>query len=210
MINNAQAIKKRDPNWLIYWSKSEDGTPISCNTFHLTDFFNKNKKNKKRSCSEGFNCSENNFEKVINESNDPYLMRMFLIVSNIVDETFFHLLNHHYDEFRSTFPLPRMESLKRKAEIGNANLIYQRDFDDEKEKRFYNILFREVTDILVQHLWRHGANETKRSFIDGLIDHCSEYHKQTYYYDHLINSIKSQAKFTFVAPLLYSGLRKEI
>ena len=210
MINNTQAIKDRDPNWLIYWSKSEDGTPISCNTFHLIDFFNKNEKNKKRNCSKGFVCSEDDFKTVIDESNDPYLMRMFLIVSNIVDETFFHLLNHHYEEFRFTFPLPRMESLKRKCEIGNVNLIHQRDFEDEKEKMLYNILFREVTDILVQDLWRHGANETKRGFIDGLMDHCNECHKQTYYSDHVINSIKSQAKFTFVTPLFYSGLRKEI
>ena len=145
MVNKLKNLKDRNPNWLIYWSKSEDGKPICCNTFYLIDFFNKNERHKKRSCSEGFHYSENNFEKIINESDDPYLMRMFLIVSNIVDETFFHLLNHHYDEFRSTFPLPRMESLKRKGEIGNVNLIHQRDFEDEKEKRLYIELFLEVT-----------------------------------------------------------------
>ena len=85
-----------------------------------------------------------------------------------------------------------------------------RDFEDEKEKRLYNILFREVTDIFVQDLWRHGANETKRGFIDGLMDHCSECHKQTYYSDHVINSIKSQAKLSVITPLFYSALRKEI
>jgi hypothetical protein len=210
MINNTQAIKDRDPNRLIYWSKSEDGTLVSCNTFHLIDVFNKNEKNKKRSCSEGFNYSENNFERVINESNDPYLMRMFLIVANITDETFFHLLNHHYDEFRSTFPLPRMESLKRKGEIGNVNLIHQRDFEDEKEKRLYIDLFREVTDIIIQDLWHYGANNTRRGFIDGLMDHCSECHKEIYYSDQVINCIRSQAKMTFVYPPFYSALRKEI
>ena len=207
---NLKYLKDRNPNWLIHWSKNEDESYMCCNTFYLIDFFNKNEKNKKRSCSEGFHYSENNFEKVINESNDPYLMRMFLIVSNIVDETFFHLLNHHYEEFRSSFAVPRMESHKKRGEVGNINLIHLRDFEDEKEKRLYNILFREVTDIFVQDLWRHGANETKRGFIDGLMDHCSECHKQTYYSDHVINSIKSQAKLTFVAPLFYSALRKEI
>jgi len=210
MINNTQAIKDRNPYWLIHWSTSEDGKPICCNTFHLIDFFKKNEKNKKRSCSEGFHYSENNFEKVINESDDPYLMRMFLIVSNIVDETFFHLLNHHYDEFRSIFPLPRMESLKRKGEIGNINLIHQRDFEDEKEKKLYNELFREVTGIIIQDLWSHGASDTKRGFIDGLMDHCSECHKQTYYSDQVIGCIRTQAKMSVILPPFYSAQRHEI
>ena len=210
MIDNTKTIKDRDPNWLIYWSKNKDGTSRCCNTFDLIDFFNINEKNKKRHCSHGFNYCECDFEKVINESNDPHLMRTFLVVANIVDETFFHLLNHHYEEFRSSFAVPRMESHKKRGEVGNINLIHLRDFEDEKEKRLYNILFREVTDIFVQDLWHHGANETKRGFIDGLMDHCSDCHKQTYYSDHVINSIKSQAKLTFVAPLFYSALRKEI
>ena len=210
MIDNTKTIKDRDPYWLINWSKNKDESPICCNTFHLIDFFNKNEKSKQRHCSDGFDYCECDFEKVVNESNDPHLMRMFLVVTNIVDETFFHLLNHHYKEFRSNFPLPRMESHKKRGKVGNINLIHLRDFEDEKEKRLYNILFREVTDIFIQDLWRHGANETKRGFIDGLMDHCSECHKQTYYSDQVINCIRSQAKMTFVYPPFYSALRKEI
>ena len=95
MIDNTKTIKDRDPNSLIYWSKNKDGSSKCCNTFDLIDFFNINEKNKKRHCSYGFNYCECDFEKVINESNDPHLMRMFLVATNIVDETFFHLLNHH-------------------------------------------------------------------------------------------------------------------
>ena len=97
MIDNTKTIKDRDPNWLIYWSKNKDGSSKCCNTFDLIDFFNINEKNKKRHCSYGFNYCECDFEKVINESNDPHLMRMFLVATNIVDETFFHLLNYHYE-----------------------------------------------------------------------------------------------------------------
>jgi hypothetical protein len=210
MINNTKTIKDRDPYWLINWSKNKDGSPICCNTFHLIDFFIKNEKNKKRHCSDEFNYCECDFEKVVNESNDPHLMRTFLVVTNIVDETFFHLLNHHYEEFRSTFPLPRMESHSKRGEVGNINLIHLREFEDEKDKRLYIDLFREVTDILIQDLWHYGANDTRRGFIDGLMDHCSECHKETYYSDQVINCIRSQAKMTFVYPPFYSALRKEI
>ena len=46
MINKLKNLKDRNPNWLIYWSKSEDGKPIYCNTFHLIDFFKKNERHR--------------------------------------------------------------------------------------------------------------------------------------------------------------------
>ena len=54
------------------------------------------------------------------------------------------------------------------------------------------------------------GGDTRRGFIDGLMDHCSECHKETYYSDQVINCIRSQAKMTFVYPPFYSALRKEI
>ena len=67
--------------------------------FLLNRFFNENEKGKKRHCLDGFDYCECDFENVINESSDPDLMRVFLTISNIVNETIFHLLNHYYKEF---------------------------------------------------------------------------------------------------------------
>ena len=121
----------RDPDSLYKWIKNEDGTHESCNIFHLVDFFNKNENGKKRHCSDGFHFCECDFENVIKESSDPDLMRVFLTAANIIDETIFHLLNDHYKEFRTIFPLPRYESHEKRGEVGNINLIHERNLNEQ-------------------------------------------------------------------------------
>ena len=140
----------RDPDSLYKWIVNKDGTFESCNIFHLIDFFNQSESNKNRHCSESFHFCECDFESVITDSNDPDLMRNFLIAANIIDETLFHILNQKYEEFRNIFPLPRFESHEKRGEVGNINLMHKRDHKDEQERVSYSRFNYEVTAINFQ------------------------------------------------------------
>jgi hypothetical protein len=189
----------RDPDSLYKWIKNEDGTFESCNIFHLIDFFNENEKGKKRHCSNGFHFCECDFENVIKESSDPDLMRVFLTAANIIDETIFHLLNHHYKEFRTIFPLPRFESHEKRGEVGNINLIHERNLN-EQDRLSYNQFNHEVSSIMIA--------ETDFRFLARISDDS----EVSYQYDlhDVVKSMRSQTKMCAMATVFYSALRREI
>ena len=189
----------RDPDSLYKWIKNEDGTFESCNIFNLIDFFNENEKGKKRHCSKGFHFCECDFENVIKESSDPDLMRVFLTVANIIDETIFHLLNHHYKEFRTIYPLPRFESHERRGEVGNINLIHKRNLN-EQDRLSYNQFNYEVSSIMIPEIdFRFMARITDNSEVSYQYD-----------FDDVVKSMRSQSKMCAMAPVFYSPLRREI
>ena len=189
----------RDPDSLYKWIKNEDGTFESCNIFHLIDFFNENEKGKKRHCSKGFHFCECDFENVIKESSDPDLMRVFLTTANIIDETIFHLLNHHYKEFRTIFSLPRFESHEKRGEVGNINLIHERNLN-EQDRLSYNQFNYEVSSIMIA--------ETDFRFLERITDDS----EVSYQYDlhDVVKSMQSQTKMCAMATVFYSALRREI
>ena len=189
----------RDPDSLSKWIKNEDGTFESCNIIHLIDFFNESENGKKRHCSNGFHFCECDFEDVIKESNDPDLMRVFLTVANIIDETIFHLLNNHYKEFRTIFPLPRFESHEKRGEVGNINLIHERNLN-EQDRLSYNQFNYEVSSIMIA--------ETDFRFLARITDDS----EVSYQYDlhDVVKSMQSQSKMCAMAPGFYSPLRREI
>lgn len=189
----------RDPDSLYKWIKNEDGTFETCNIFHLIDFFNENEKGKKRHCSKGFHFCECDFENVIKESSDPDLMRVFLTAANIIDETIFHLLNNHYKEFRVTFPLPRFESHEKRGEVGNINLIHERNLN-EQDRLSYNQFNYEVSCIMIA--------EIEHRFLARITDNSEVSYK--YDFDDIVKSMRSQSKMCAMAPGFYSPLRREI
>ena len=180
----------RDPDSLYKWIKNEDGTFESCNIIHLIDFFNKSENGKKRHCSDGFHFCECDFENVIKESSDPDLMRVFLTIANIIDETIFHLLNHHYKEFRTIYPLPRFESHERRGEVGNINLIHKRNLN-EQDRLSYNQFNYEVSSIMIA--------EIDFRFLTRITDN-SEISYQ-YDFDDVVKSMRSQSKTCAMAPV---------
>ena len=180
----------RDSDSLYKWIKNEDGTFESCNIIHLIDFFNKSENGKKRHCSDGFHFCECDFENVIKESSDPDLMRVFLTVANIIDETIFHLLNHHYKEFRTIYPLPRFESHERRGEVGNINLIHKRNLN-EQDRLSYNQFNYEVSSIMIA--------EIDFRFLTRITDN-SEISYQ-YDFDDVVKSMRSQSKTCAMAPV---------
>ena len=189
----------RDPDSLYKWIKNEDGTFESCNIVHLIDFFNKSENGKKRHCSDGFHFCECDFENVIKESSDPDLMRVFLTIANIIDETIFHLLNHHYKEFRTIYPLPRFESHERRGEVGNINLIHKRNLN-EQDRLSYNQFNYEVSCIMIA--------EIEHRFLARITDNSEVSYK--YDLDDIVKSMRSQSKMCAMAPGFYSPLRREI
>ena len=189
----------RDLDSLYKWIKNEDGTFESCNIIHLIDFFNKSENGKKRHCSDGFHFCECDFENVIKESSDPDLMRVFLTIANIIDETIFHLLNHHYKEFRTIYSLPRFESHERRGEVGNINLIHKRNLN-EQDRLSYNQFNYEVSSIMIA--------EIDFRFLTRITDN-SEISYQ-YDFDDVVKSMRSQSKTCAMAPVFYSPLRREI
>ena len=199
----------RKPDSLSKWIKNEDGTFESCNIFHLIDFFKENEKGKKRHCSKGFHFCECDFENVIKESSDPDLMRVFLTAANIVDETIFHLLNHHYKEFRTLFPLPRFESHEKRGEVGNINLIHARNLN-EQDRLSYHQFNYEVFGIVMDGIRFYHQTETEHGFLSKITDN-SEVSNQFKYdsYD-VARSMQSQSKMCAAAPVFYSALRREI
>ena len=199
----------REPDSLFKWIKNEDGTFESCNIFHLIDFFKENEKGKKRHCSKGFHFCECDFENVIKESSDPDLMRVFLTAANIVDETIFHLLNHHYKEFRTLFPLPRFESHEKRGEVGNINLIHERNLNEQDRLSYYQFNY-EVFGIVMDGIRFYHQTETEHGFLSKITDN-SEVSNQFKYdsYD-VARSMQSQSKMCAAAPVFYSALRREI
>ena len=176
----------RDPDSLYKWIKNEDGTFESCNIFHLIDFFNENEKGKKRHCSKGFHFCECDFENVIKESSDPDLMRVFLTVANIIDETIFHLLNHHYKEFRTIYPLPRFESHERRGEVGNINLIHKRNLN-EQDRLSYNQFNYQVSSIIIPEIdFRFIARITDNSEVSYQYD-----------FDDVVKSMRSHLRHNY-------------
>ena len=176
----------RDPDSLYKWLKNEDGTFESCNIIHLIDFFNKSENGKKRHCSDGFHFCECDFENVIKESSDPDLMRVFLTVANIIDETIFHLLNHHYKEFRTIYPLPRFESHQRRGEVGNINLIHKRNLN-EQDRLSYNQFNYEVSSIMIPEIdFRFIARITDNSEVSYQYD-----------FDDVIKSMQSHFRHNY-------------
>ena len=208
--NYSKPYNNRDPDSLYKWIKNEDGSFESCNICYLIDFFNENEKGKKRHCSDGFDYCECDFQNVINESSDPDLMRIFLTISNIVDETIFHLLNHHYKEFRITFPLPRFESHEKRGKVGNINLIPQRNFEDVYNKSSYYRFNNEVSRIFIDDIRFNSRTESKKGFINRIMDDCKKCHSKRLLDTDITGSIISQSKIITVSPMLYSALRKEI
>ena len=163
--------KDRDPYEFLP-KKLEDGSFLTGIPFFL-DFYNKNETGKKRHCSEGFDFCECDFENVINESSDPDLMRSVLTIFNIVDDTFFAALNHHYEEYRKTFPLPKFESHENRGQYGNTNLIPTRKHKDYEEEVHYKLFNRDIIEIFKDTL-RNGYSETRRGFITELTIDCEE------------------------------------
>ena len=168
-IDYKKPYNNRNPDSLYKWIVNKDGTFESCNIFHLIDFFNQSESNKNRHCSEGFHFCECDFESVITDSNDPDLMRNFLIAANIIDETLFHILNQKYKEFRSIFPLPRFESHEKRGEVGNINLIHKRDHKDEQEKISYYRFNYEVTAMMIDNIRFYGQTKTNNGFLYRII-----------------------------------------
>jgi len=210
MIDYDKPYNNRDPKSLFKWTKNEDGTHESCNTFHLIEFFNKNERGKQRHCSDGFHFCECDFESVIKESSDPDLMRVFLTISNIVNETMFHLLNHHYKEFRTIFPLPRFESHDKRGEVGNINLIHERNHKDEQDRISYYQFNYEVFGILIDGIRFNGQTQTEKGFLCRIMDDCKECHTRRLLDSDITKSILSQSKMCVMSPMFYSVLRKEI
>ena len=176
----------RDPDSLYKWIKNKDGTFESCNIIHLIDFFNKSENGKKRHCSDGFHFCECDFENVIKESSDPDLMRFFLTIANIIDETIFHLLNHHYKEFRTIYPLPRFESHERRGEVGNINLIHKRNLN-EQDRLSYNQFNYEVSSIMIPEIdFRFIARITDNSEVSYQYD-----------FDDVVKSMRSHLRHNY-------------
>ena len=199
ILDYHKPYNNRDPDSLYKWIKNEDGTFESCNINHLIDFFSKSENDKKRHCSDGFHFCECDFENVIEESNDPDLMRVFLTAANIIDETIFHLLNHHYKEFRTIYPLPRFESHERRGEVGNINLIHKRNLN-EQDRLSYSQFNYEVSSIMIAEIdFRFLARITDSSEI-----------LYQYDFDDVVKSMRSQTKMCEMAPVFYSPLRREI
>ena len=146
-----------------------------------------------------FTFCECDFENVIKESSDPDLMRVFLTVANIIDETIFHLLNHHYKEFRTIYPLPRYESHERRGEVGNINLIHKRNLN-EQDRLSYSQFNYEVSSIMIAEIdFRFLARITENSEVSYQYD-----------MDDVVKSMRSQSKMCEMAPVFYSALRREI
>ena len=200
----------RDPDSLYKWIKNKEDKYESCNIFHLIDFFNENERGKERHCSDGFHFCECDFEYVIKESNDPDLMRVFLTAANIIDETIFHLLNDHYKEFRTIFPLPKFESHTKRGEVGNINLIHERNHKDEQNRISYYQFNYEVFGILIDGIRFYRQTETEHGFLAKITNN-SELSNQYKYdsYD-VAKSMQSQSKMCAMAPVFYSAIRREI
>jgi hypothetical protein len=199
----------RDPDSLYKWIKNEDGTFESCNIFHLIDFFNENEKGKQRHCSKEFHFCECDFEYVIKESNDPDLMRVFLTAANIIDETIFHLLNDHYKEFRTIFPLPRYESHEKRGEVGNINLIHKRNLN-EQDSLSYNQFNYEVSSRMIDDIRFYRQTETQHGFLAKITDNSEVSNQYKYDSFDVAKCMHSQSKMCVMAPLFYSALRREI
>ena len=199
----------RDPDSLYKWIKNEDGTHESCNIFHLIDFFNENEKGKQRHCSKEFHFCECDFENVIKESSDPDLMRVFLTVANIIDETIFHLLNDHYKEFRTIFPLPRYESHEKRGEVGNINLIHKRNIN-EQDSLSYNQFNYEVSSRMIDDIRFYRQTETQHGFLAKITDNSEVSNQYKYDSFDVAKCMHSQSKMCVMAPLFYSALRREI
>ena len=199
----------RDPDSLYKWIKNEDGTFESCNIIHLIDFFNKSENGKKRHCSDGFHFCECDFENVIKESSDPDLMRVFLTVANIIDETIFHLLNDHYKEFRTIFPLPRYESHEKRGEVGNINLIHKRNIN-EQDSLSYNQFNYEVSSRMIDDIRFYRQTETQHGFLAKITDNSEVSNQYKYDSFDVAKCMHSQSKMCVMAPLFYSALRREI
>ena len=208
-LNYSKPYNNRDPDSLYKWIKNEDGSFESCNIFYLIDFFNVNEKGKKRHCSKGFHFCECDFENVIMESSDPDLMRVFLTGANIVDETIFHLLNHHYKEFRKIFPLPRFESHQKRGEVGNINLIHERNLNEE-DSLSYNQFNYEVFGLVMDGIRFYRQSETEHGFLTKITDKSEVSNQYKYDSYDVANSMRSQSKMCAMAPVFYSALRKEI
>ena len=197
----------RNPDSFYKWIKNKNGTHESCNIFHLIDFFNENERGKQRHCSDGFHFCECDFENVIKESSDPDLMRVFLTAANIIDETIFHLLNHHYKEFRTIFPLPRFESHEKRGEVGNINLIHERNLNEQDSLSYYQFNY-EVSGRMIDSVRFYHQTESEHGFLVKITDN-SEVSYQYDSYD-VVKSMKSQSKMCAMAPGFYSPLRREI
>ena len=199
----------RDPDSLYKWIKNEDGTHESCNIFHLVDIFYKNENNKKRHCSDGFHFCECDFENVIKECSDPDLMRIFLTAANIIDETIFHLLNDHYKEFRTIFPLPRFESHEKRGEVGNINLIHERNLNEQDRLSYYQFNY-EVFGILIDGIRFYRQTETQHGFLAKITNNSEVSNQYKYDSYDVAKSMQSQSKMCAMAPVFYSALRREI
>ncbi len=209
-IDYEKTYNNRDPDSLYKWIVNKDGTFESCNIFHLIDFFNQSESNKNRHCSKGFHFCECDFESVISDSNDPDLMRNFLIAVNIIDETLFHILNHKYEEFRNIFPLPRFESHEKRGEVGNINLIHKRDHKDEQERVSYSRFNYEVTAMMIDDVRFYGQTKTDHGFLDRII--LDNNKSQQYDFDSIdiFKSIVQQSKMCMMGPFFYSAIRREM
>ena len=209
-IDYKKPYNNRDKDSLYKWVINEDGTFESCNIFHLIDFFNQSESNKNRHCSEGFHFCECDFESVITDSNDPDLMRNFLIAANIIDETLFHLLNQNYEEFRSIFPLPRFESHEKRGEVGNINLIHKRNHKDEQDKISYYRFNYEVTAMMIDNIRFYGQTKTNSGFLYRIIDNKNRSRQYDFDTIDIFNNIIQQSKMCVMAPFFYSVMRKEM
>ena len=209
-IDYKKPYNNRNPDSLYKWIVNKDGTFESCNIFHLIDFFNKSESNKNRHCSVGFHFCECDFESVITDSNDPDLMRNFLIAANIIDETLFHVLNAKYEEFRSIFPLPRFESHEKRGEVGNINLIHKRNHKDEQDKISYYRFNYEVTTMIIDNI-RFYDQTNNNGFLDRIILKNNNTSDQ-YDFDSIdiFKSIIQQSKMCVMGPMFYSVIRKEM
>ena len=127
MNNTNKTLKDRDPYWLINWSKNKDESPICCNTFHLIDFFNKNEKNKKRHCSDGFDYCECDIEKVVNGyditiRNTPYFSKAESIpgigdINQIKEKAFSMEIGEFSSaKVRNRFYLYKLEDIEKAGE----------------------------------------------------------------------------------------------
>ena len=136
-------------------------------------------------------------------------MRSVLTIFNIVDETFFVALNHHYKEYRKTFLLPKFESHENRGQYGNTNLIPTRTHKDYEEEVHYKLFNRDIIEIFRDTLWQFGHSETNRGFITELTIDCEECRSlELLDSDRLINAIEVQSKYCFSFPSFYSSLRK--
>ena len=97
-------------------------------------------------------------------------MRVFLTAANIIDETIYHLLNHHYKEFRTIFPLPRFESHKKRGEVGNINLMHERNLNDQDRHELATV----VIDRGTLYTFAVGTNEERWNKVDGMFTNVIE------------------------------------